>query len=413
VTPAQSAHKQHRDGTHRLVSPETTLARVRPLMPVMGITRIANITGLDCIGIPVTMVCRPNARSLAVSQGKGLDLTAAKVSGVMESIEGYHAEHITLPLKIASFEELRYSHTLVDVSLLPQTPSRTFHTHRPIAWIEGHDLVAGESVWVPLDVVHLSYTAAPGWMPGGFAETSNGLASGNHPLEAVEHGLCEVIERDAVTLWRLLGPAERAACRVDARTVGDPMCRSLLDRYDDTGMAVGIWDVTSDVGVPAFCCRILDANEQPFRRLGFAEGMGCHPSRSIALARALTEAAQSRLVLIAGSRDDVLRAHYAEMRSEERVDRYRAELLGTHGVRAFDDGPGAENDTFDADVTWEVERLRAAGIERVIVVDLSKPELGIPVVRVVVPGLESLAVGKKWMPGSRARARMASSEPAS
>src|SRR6202020_1763686 len=99
VTLAQSAHKQHRDGTHRLVSPETTLARVRPLRPVMGITRIANITGLDCIGIPVTMVCRPNARSLAVSQGKGLDLTAAKVSGVMESIEGYHAEHITLPLK--------------------------------------------------------------------------------------------------------------------------------------------------------------------------------------------------------------------------------------------------------------------------------------------------------------------------
>src|SRR5438876_5307195 len=98
--------KGHRQGTHRLVPPAQTLERVKPLMPVLGITRIANITGLDAIGIPVTMVCRPNARSLAVSQGKGLDLVAAKVSGLMESIEAYHAETITLPLKIATYEEL-------------------------------------------------------------------------------------------------------------------------------------------------------------------------------------------------------------------------------------------------------------------------------------------------------------------
>ncbi|HEX3343020.1 MAG TPA: YcaO-like family protein, partial [Polyangiaceae bacterium] len=165
---------------------------------------------------------------------------------------------------------------------------------------------------------------------------------------------------------------------------------------------------TSDVGVPAFLCRIVDGSDEPFRRLGFAEGMGCHPSRAIALLRALTEAAQSRLVLIAGSRDDVLREHYAEMRSVERVDRYRAELTEARGGRAFEDGPGVENDTFDADLAWEVERLRDAGMERVVVVDLTKPELGIPVARVVVPGLEGLASGKKWVPGRRARARLPS-----
>ncbi len=66
-----SALKGFRDGTHRLIAPAETVARVRRLMPVMGITRIANVTGLDCIGIPVVMVCRPNSRSLSVSQGKG------------------------------------------------------------------------------------------------------------------------------------------------------------------------------------------------------------------------------------------------------------------------------------------------------------------------------------------------------
>ena len=80
------ARKSFYRGTHRLVAPEQTLARVSRLMPVMGITRIANVTGLDRIGVPVVMVCRPNSRSLSVSQGKGVDLLAAKASGLMESL---------------------------------------------------------------------------------------------------------------------------------------------------------------------------------------------------------------------------------------------------------------------------------------------------------------------------------------
>jgi YcaO-like protein with predicted kinase domain len=94
--------KAFRAGTHRTVPPEETLRRGWRLAPIMGITRIANVTGLDTVGVPVVMVCRPNARSLAVSQGKGLDLPAAKASGLMESIEVYHAETITLPLRLGS-----------------------------------------------------------------------------------------------------------------------------------------------------------------------------------------------------------------------------------------------------------------------------------------------------------------------
>src|SRR5881396_2955816 len=112
--------KALRRGTHRSASLNDTLNRVLRLAPVMGITRVANVTGLDSIGIPVVMVCRPNSRSVAVSQGKGTTLIAAKASGVMESIEGYHAEHITLPLKLASYEELRYTHALVEVNALPR-----------------------------------------------------------------------------------------------------------------------------------------------------------------------------------------------------------------------------------------------------------------------------------------------------
>ena len=64
--------KALRRGTHRSASLNATLKRVLRLAPVMGITRVANVTGLDSVGIPVVMVCRPNSRSVAVSQGKGI-----------------------------------------------------------------------------------------------------------------------------------------------------------------------------------------------------------------------------------------------------------------------------------------------------------------------------------------------------
>src|SRR5213079_3170791 len=109
-----------RRGTHRSASLDDTLKRAMPLAPVMGITRVANVTGLDSVGIPVVMVCRPNSRSVAVSQGKGIDLASARASGLMEAVELYHAETITLPLRLATYEELRYQHNVVEVDDLPR-----------------------------------------------------------------------------------------------------------------------------------------------------------------------------------------------------------------------------------------------------------------------------------------------------
>src|SRR4029077_10358873 len=108
-----------REGTHRSQNVEVTLKHVLALAPVMGITRVANVTGLDSVGIPVVMVCRPNSRSLAVSQGKGIDLASARASGLMEAAELYHAETITFPLRLCSYEEIRYTHRMVDVWQLP------------------------------------------------------------------------------------------------------------------------------------------------------------------------------------------------------------------------------------------------------------------------------------------------------
>lgn len=390
--------KGFRDGTHRTISPAETVERVRRYMPVMGITRLATVTGLDRVGVPVVMVCRPNARSLAVSQGKGLSLAAARASGLMEAVEAYHAERITLPLKLCSYQELRYTHTVVDPLRLPRPRQTLVDLGRPMLWIEGHDLLRDEAVWLPYEVVHTNYTMAYWRQAWTFLASSNGLASGNHPLEAISHAICEVVERDASALWSVQSAEHRQNTRVDLNTVDDPACCSILDRFKGASLLATVWETTSDIGIPAFHCVIAERSNILLHPLYPAFGRGCHPVRSIALLRALTEAAQSRLTAIVGARDDLVRERYTRFSTP--VDAEEQQTLP--GGRPFA-GSSWDGATLEEDVAWELDRLRDAGIERVIAVDLSKPEFGIPVVRIVIPGLEYLPRNGLGLPGERAR----------
>lgn len=131
-----------------------------------------------------------------------------------------------------------------------------------------------------------------------------------------------------------------------------------------------------------------------------AAGMGCHPASSIALLRALTEAAQSRLTRITGSRDDLGHDSYAQHREPaiQESDLMRA------STRRFGDAPDWDSDTLDDDLDWELGRLRGAGIKRVIAVDLTKEAFRLPVVRVIIPGLEGLREVPGYVPGKRALA---------
>src|SRR5205807_1999748 len=109
-------------------------------------------------------------------------------------------------------------------------------------WIEGYDLLQHEAVWVPYEMVHTNYTLALRVSAGTFAATSNGLASGNHLLEAISHGICEVVERDATTMWQLLDEEAQQKTRIDLGTVDDPACREVLEKYARAGIAVAVWE---------------------------------------------------------------------------------------------------------------------------------------------------------------------------
>jgi len=395
--------KTYHAGTHRTISPEATLARAQPFMGEMGITRIANVTGLDDIGVPVVMVCRPNSRSVSVAQGKGIDLAAAKASGLMEAIETYHAEHILQPLKLASTRELRETEDLIDIERLPRSIDSRYHQDLPLLWIEGRNLIDDRALWLPYELVHTDYTLPAPTGSGCFPANTNGLASGNHILEAMAHGICEVVERDALTLWRL-APSSLPKRRLDLGSVDDPTSSALLERLKQAGLDVTVWDATSDVGIACFHCLLMGHDDQVEPEFG----AGCHPTREVALLRALTEAVQARTTYIAGSRDDFAPDIYQEQARTLRVQACRSLLAQEAHLQVFQDVPSFKSDRLDSDLDWTLQRLQSVGIDQVVVVDLTKDKYQIPVARMVIPGLEGVYKGAEsdYVPGPRARGLM-------
>jgi YcaO-like protein with predicted kinase domain len=166
----------------------------------------------------------------------------------------------------------------------------------------------------------------------------------------------------------------------------------------------GVWDVTSDVGVATFACVMVDRQPNFVGQVYTSHGSGTHPSRAIALLRALTEAAQTRLTYIAGTRDDADREFFERSRHPARVARLTAELEAEGPRRLFAEVPNREHGDFEEDVRWQVERLAACGIDQVAAVELTREEFGVPVVRVIAPGLESLHGIPGYVAGARARA---------
>ena len=188
--------------------------------------------------------------------------------------------------------------------------------------------------------------------------TSSGLASGNHPSEALCHAMFEVIERDCEWRWERMSPSAQRSRELDPDTVDSPVLRGLLDQFAGAEVSVRMWDMTSEVGIPAFGCSIDEAG--PLGRTGPYDGFGCHLSAEIALSRAMTEAAQSRLTFIAGSRDDLYPSCYESITTSDASPR-RARPPTRRFQERQSPPLGA---TFEDDLQTTLRLLAAAGFER-------------------------------------------------
>jgi ribosomal protein S12 methylthiotransferase accessory factor len=376
------------------------LARVAALAPVIGVTRLAVLTGLDRVGIPVAAAIRPNSRTVAVHQGKGPTLVQAKVSALMEALECFCAETLLAPLRLGTAHEMLALGAVAELARLPRCRGGPDPADRQLLWVEGRCLLSGATIWVPRELVAADFVEPPPPGNGVFQATTNGLGSGDEEPAAVLHALCEVIERDAMALWHRADDWRQAACLLDLASIDGPLAAAMLRRCRAAGVSVAIWDVTSDIGVPTFAALLVDPGGQVQPELGSA----CRPDADRALAAALAEAAQARLTTISGARDDFLPGSYSPAEVAERAQAASA-WIGRPAARRFT-APGGGPAAAEAAIDQMLSCLQNNGMGQVACVRLSRPELGVPVVRVVVPGLEgawSDAAGE-YVPGARALA---------
>ena len=423
----------------RVKSLEYTLAKIIPICKDIGVTRISDITYMDKLYIPNFSAILPDTEdSIWVYSGKGITKQHAKASALMESIERY----CSLP---STYSKSFIHGTYLELSKIFKKvlhPNEVVEPVEPIYndkesiidYVLGFDLLKNEEVLVPAQLVFSKFSAkTPSINVFPYSHT-NGLASGNVLEEAICHGLCEVIERDAISIadlcsssipYSILENITKSLKNADYgsylinpipedKFVDDSTIypnvniseiveefepiKFLVRKFTDAGISLLIKDITQkDIGIPTFVASSIEwiTNDYGY----FAKGYGTHPDSRIALIRAITELSQTRAVNIHGARDDLKKIQY---RDNDEIYKRKWQFItsssSTHtnnnkNIAFSEIKTYIKKDILD-DIKLILNKLKKAGLKRAIVVDLTNPNVGIPVVRIIVPGLETFEVAK-------------------
>jgi ribosomal protein S12 methylthiotransferase accessory factor len=248
--------------------------------------------------------------------------------------------------------------------------------------------------FAPLNCVVAPYNPESGLSL--FYTSTNGLASGNSRTEAVCHALCEVIERDATSLAMARADVRSAVAAIHAELGFDTALSAepapsislrglprragaLVRKLQGAGLEVHLQNLTSTIGIPTIGCTVVDPQGPAV--FNTHAGCGTHPDARIALTRALTEAAQSRLTGIQGGREDL--PDFVPPPGAPPVETQRRGR-----PIDFDDIASCQHPSVNDDVEFIIERMRQSGFDQIVAVDITRAEVGIPVVRVIVPRAE-------------------------
>jgi len=384
------------EGTQRVYDEATTLENTKDQLKKIGVTRIADITNLDRLGIPIFSAIRPSAARGAISiySGKGSTEQRARISAIMESFERCLAERpglnaniegeISAPALVDSYASAIESCKVLDPKalLLPQP-------HIPqslMEWVGAYDLLNREEVFVSANAVYHPYDA-PGQCQKLFLSNTNGLASGNVLEEAILHGLLEVIERDAISTAQF----SRDLGKEIVLTEADGYLYELAQKFKDTGIELKVWLVPTDTGIPTVIAATDDVKLKDPALL--VMGAGSHLKPEIAIARAITEAAQSRVVQIQGAREDTDREGFIRSVGYDRMKRLNWFWFGEGEKISLSEMEDLSRNSPAENIDVILEKLKGL-VERVLIVDLSREEVAVPVVRVIIPGFELFTIDR-------------------
>lgn len=370
--------------THRSKSPSDTLSFIEGMRETLGMMSFQDATSLDRIGLPV-FTCyriRPD-RSKTWHTGKGFTAVQAQVSLTMESIERYCSEfreEYRSRLMLDSYRNLvGKSHAVLDPSelILPQFSPYT--ADERLHWVNGYDLIGREEILVPACTV---YHPLPPDVQAVINTHTDGIASGNTLEEAVFHALMEVIERDAWSIVKFSGIPCDAIVIEDLQE--NRFLLDMVNQFDRANIEITAKDITSDIGIPVIAAFSQDLEQDGMIPI---DGFGAHLDPKVAMARALTETATTRALFIQkygfnGLREDLSANYFVDGAQED--FRFYA-----HARKPLAEMEIGYHDDLCRDIEKTAGILKSCGFKRLIVVDLTRPDIGVPTVRVIVPGMEA------------------------
>jgi ribosomal protein S12 methylthiotransferase accessory factor len=418
-----------------------------PFCKEIGITRISDITFMDRLYIPNYSTTLPGTDDIFwVYGGKGTTRAQAKVSALMESIERYSSMPSINPRTTINDSYLHLSDSFDKVLhpaevIEPVNPN--YNEASTLDFLIGYDLLNDEEILVPAGIAYYRYFPKHPTVSIFQCSHTNGLASGTVLEEAICHALCEVIERDAVSIADLCASCipynivekigesfEEADCldshlldsigakfvdeptiypdiEIDEVTREFPPIKNLLRKFSDAGIPLMIKNITQkDIHIPTIAASSIDWITHDYGL--FAKGYGTHLDSRVALVRAITELAQTRAANIQGARDDLKRIQYKD---NDEIYKRKWQFMTSSSLTGQNHqqnvinfskiGTYVSKDIL-SDINFILAVLKEAGIRRAIIVNLTNPDIGIPVVRAIVPGLETFEVTHSVM-GSRAK----------
>ncbi len=376
--------------SERCVEPEVSLKRIEKLKEKAGITRVTDITGLDSTGVLAFQSIRPDAEidtdTFTVFSGKGLTIEQCKVSAIMEAIERFSAEKANYPHKIfrASYRDMMKNHEVIHPEQFNIPSSIHFLEDEVLEWVCTRDILDNKEYYVTANCVFYPYSPEEGRML--FRYFTTGLSTGNNYLEAVSHGLAEVIERDAAAINKLTRNnkavnLETISCR-EVRTI----IQNIMNCNNELNLIVR-YISAPDINVPVFSVIIEDLSlKDP---LYISGGYGAHPNKNIALINALNEAALSRAGTISGAREDLDKFKMSkEQTTYEDFKQKYSYWFDVNSPISYSEIESHEFPTILEDIGYLVHCIREAGFERIIMADLTTPEIEVPVIKMLIPGVE-------------------------
>ncbi|UXM84425.1 YcaO-related McrA-glycine thioamidation protein [Methanococcus aeolicus] len=374
--------------TYRVCSPEETWKKIKSLTKNINIEILERIDNLDRIGIPVYSAKRivkspenenendTKEKIVKYHYGKGATDIQAKVSAVMEAIERYSMCCLNEPATKNPENPIDLKELVLSKESYKNI-NQINNNINNIEWTTCHDIINDEIIDIPVNAVCHPIEGKL------FKSNTNGIASGNTKDEAIFHGTLELIERDS---WSIAEIYNKTHTKINIDGAKNPIIHELMDKFKDANINVVLKDLTSDIGIPT----VAAVSDEPVLKdpALLCIGVGCHINPEIAVIRALTEVIQSRATQIQNKRDDTIRGDIVRKVQYDRLIKVHRKWYRHKDEINIEELPNNAKLNLKKDLNVIKNKLIDTGFDKLIVADLKKPEVGIDVVRIIIPKIE-------------------------